>query len=93
MSVYLEDYCRGSQTEMSRLLKKCWDEAILIGSDEITTRKEEYDYTIEVLVQHTLSSNDLRKLLDIFSGLYWRIMTSFKASGYEIWIDVTEDMI
>lgn len=93
MSEILEDYCKGTQTEMSRLLRKCWDDAIFIRSDEINIRKNECDYTVIVSVNHTLSSYDLRTMLDIFSGLYWRIMTSLNGSGFEVWIDVTEDMI
>lgn len=93
MSVFLEDYCKGTQTEMSRLLKKCWDDAIFIGSDEIDIRKDEWDCTVAVYVQHSITCNDIHRLLDIFSGLYWRIMTSFNGSGFEVLIDVTEDMI
>ena len=93
MSVLLEDYCRQSDSKVAGLLQKCYDKAIFIGSDEITFRQNECDCTIQVYVQHSLSCYELLKMHDIFDGLYWRILTSFKGSGYDLCIDVTPDML
>lgn len=93
MSVLLENYCRQSDSKVAGLLQKCHDESIFIGSDEITFYQNVCDCVLKVYVQHSLSRNDFLAINGIFAGHYWRIMTSFKGSGFELWIDITPDML
>ena len=93
MSVLIEDYCKQSQCEFSKKLSELLEEAVIIGSNEIEFFMQGSDTVARIYVCHTISCNDVEIIQEVFSGYYWRFTTSFRKSGYELWIDIRDSSV
>lgn len=87
MSVYLEDFCKEAESELAKKLAKLVDEVVLIGSDTLDITPSQSDMVCRILVQHSISCNDIEILQRVLAGYYWRFTSSFSHAGYELWIN------
>lgn len=93
MSVFIEDYCKANKNDFAKRLEELHDEAVLIGSDELDFSKDEVQVTARIYIAHVISCCDFEILRRVFGSCYWRIITSFKGNGFELWIDLKDDML
>lgn len=93
MSVFIEDYCKGNTNDFAKRLKELHDEAVIIGSDELEFSNCEFDVIARIYIAHAISCYDIEVMQEVLAGCYWRFMTSFKGRGFELWIDLKNDML
>ena len=90
MSVLIEDYCHQSQCEFSKKLNELLEEAVIIGSDEIDFMNDKSETIAKIYIAHIITCYDIEIIQEVFAGYYWRFVTSFKRTGYELWIDIRD---
>lgn len=93
MSVYLEDFCNEAESELAKKLAELIDEVVLIGSDTLVFTNSGSDMICRILVQNTISCNDIEIMQRVLAGHYWRFTSAMGSTGYELWIDVNSDDI
>lgn len=93
MSVYLEDFCKEAESELAKKLAELVDEVVLIGSDTLDITTTQSDMVCRILVQHTISCNDIEIMQRVLAGHYWRFTSALGSTGFELWIDFKPDVI
>lgn len=88
MSVYLEDFCKEAESELAKKLAELVEEVVLIGSDTLDITPSHPSMVCRILVQHTISCNDIEILQRVFAGYYWRFTSAIGSTGFELWIDI-----
>lgn len=87
MSVFIEDFCKEAESELSQKLAELLDEVVLIGSDTLDLTTTQSGMVCRILVQHSISCNDIEILQRVLAGHYWRFTSALGSPGYELWID------
>lgn len=91
MSVFIEDYCKANKNNFAKRLKLLHRKAVIIGSDELEFSNNVIDVTARIYIAHSISCGDIEIMQDVLAGCYWRFMSSFKGTGFELWIDLKDD--
>lgn len=93
MSVFIEDYCKVNTNDFAKRLKELYDEAVIIGSDELEFSVCEFDVIARINIEHTISCFDIEVMMEVLAGCYWRFITSSNGRGFELWIDLDNNML
>lgn len=93
MSVFIEDYCKANTNDFASRLDRLHDEAVIICSDELEFSNVVVGVMAKIYIAHTISCNDIEIMQQVLAGCYWRFTPSFKGTGFELWIDLKNDML
>lgn len=88
MSVFIEDFCKEAESELAKKLAELEEEVVLIGSDTLDITTTQSGMVCRILVQHSISCNDIEILQEVLAGRYWRFTSALGSTGFELWIDL-----
>lgn len=93
MSVRLDQYCVKSQSKMAKALKLALDKQVFVCTDELVFTSCLDHVVAYISVCYQLSMLDVKNLLEIFSGFYWKIEPTSKEYTYQIVISLKSNEI
>ena len=93
MSVFIEDYCKANTNDFASRLDRLLDKVVIIGSDELEFTNVVVGVMAKIYIAHTISCNDIEIMQQVLADCYWRFTSSIKGYGFELWIDLKNDML
>ena len=84
MSVTLEKYCETSQSKFAKALKEAVQNAVFLSVDEIKIQPFDDGVRARILVEHSITKNDVQFLLNKFDGIFWRFDYSTHTCMFEV---------
>lgn len=84
MSVFIEDYCKGNDSDFAKRLNELWKEVVLIGSDELEFYDDDEMLIARIYIAHSITRMDVEVIQRVFADWYWCFTTSFRGAGFEL---------
>lgn len=84
MSVFIEDYCKGDDSDFAKRLNELWKEVVLIGSDELDFYDDGEMLIARIYIAHSITCGDVVVIQRVFSDWFWSFTASFRGAGFEL---------